>query len=251
MLLCPLPLQISIPVPNHSQWSQPFAGMSMVVVCDRQDILSLVLISSVVLFPQGLNLELSTCTTQGLALVRARQPQLLVCIEPLAEGDALALISQAKRLPTAPKTLLIGNSADSRLSSVAVTACCDGILGAEAADAGAVFQALRAVTGGNISYRNHPVTPASRNGNVVHRLQSQGVDKLTARERQVLQLIVGGYSNQEISQHLHLGASTVKTHVSRLLDKLDARDRTQAAVRALALGLAPWPAGGQVVGPSP
>lgn len=248
MLLCALPLQISAPIPNRSQWAEPFAGISMVVVCDRQDILSLVLISSVVLFPQALNLELSTCATHGLALVRARQPQLLVCIEPLTGGDTLALVSRAKRLPTAPKILLICNSTDSQSFPMAVEACCDGILGADSADAGTVFQALRTVAGGD-TYRDHPVTTASQNGNGCSR--PQGDCKLTARERQVLQLIVGGYSNREISQQLHVGPSTVKTHVSRLLDKLDARDRTQAAVRAIALGLAPWPSGEQAVRPAP
>ncbi|MXW41349.1 MAG: response regulator transcription factor [Synechococcus sp. SB0668_bin_15] len=249
MLLCTPPLQASTPVPNRSQWAEPFAGISMVVVCDRQDILSLVLIGSVVLFPQALNLELSTCATHGLALVRARQPQLLVCIEPLAEGDTLALVSQAKRLPAAPKILLIRNSTDSQLFPVTVETYCDGILGADAADAGTVFQALRIVAGGD-TYRDYPVTTASsQGGNGFNR--PQGDRKLTARERQVLELIVRGCSNQEISRQLHVGPSTVKTHVSRLLDKLDARDRTQAAVRAIALGLAPWPPGEQTVRPAP
>ena len=248
MLLCHLPLQVPSPVPHRSQWGEPLAGLSMVVVCDRQDILSLVLISSVVLFPQALNLELSTCATHGLALVRARQPQLLVCIEPLAAGDTLALVSQAKRLPAAPKILLICNSSDSQLLTVADEACCDGILGTESADAGTVFQALRMVAGGD-TYRDGPVATAPQSGNGFN--WPQGNCKLTARERQVLQLIVGGYSNQEISQQLHLGPSTVKTHVSRVLDKLDARDRTQAAVRAIGLGLVPWPSAGQAVPPTP
>ncbi|KKZ12618.1 MAG: hypothetical protein TE42_03975 [Candidatus Synechococcus spongiarum SP3] len=238
MLLCTRPLQVSSPIPDRTQCAEPLAGTSMVVVCDRQDILSLVLISSVVLFPQALNLELSTCATHGLALIRTKQPQLLVCIEPLVEGDTLALVSQAKRLPAAPKILLICNSSDSQFPDMVMEACCDGILGANSADAGTIFQALRVVLGGD-TYRDHPVTTASQNGAGLNRFQ--GDCKLTARERQVLQLIVRGYSNQEISRQLHLGPSTVKTHVSHLLDKLDARDRTQAAVRAIALRLVPWP----------
>lgn len=244
MLLCTLPLQAFSPIPDRTQCAEPPTRISMVVVCDRQDILSLVLMSSVVLFPQALTLELSTCATHGLALIRARQPQLLVCIEPLVEGDTLALISQAKRLPAAPKVLLICDSSDSQFSGVTVETCCDGILGVNSADAGTIFQALRVVLGGD-SYRDHAVTTASQNSNGFNWPQQDC--KLTARERQVLQLIVQGYSNQEISQQLHLGPSTVKTHVSHLLDKLDARDRTQAAVRAIALRLVPWPSAGHVV----
>ncbi len=60
---------------------------------------------------------------------------------------------------------------------------------------------------------------------------------LTARELDVLELIVAGYSNTEIGQKLFLSLGTVKTHVRNILAKLAASDRTQAAVRALRAGL--------------
>ncbi|WP_237487507.1 response regulator [Parapontixanthobacter aurantiacus] len=61
-------------------------------------------------------------------------------------------------------------------------------------------------------------------------------DTLTVREREVLQLICGGYSNKEIADLLVLAEGTVKNHVSNLLLKLDARDRTRAALKALQQG---------------
>lgn len=60
---------------------------------------------------------------------------------------------------------------------------------------------------------------------------------LTDRELEVLELIVAGCSNAEISKKLYITVGTVKTHVCHILNKLCADDRTQAAVRALRAGL--------------
>ncbi|MEV0458136.1 response regulator transcription factor [Catellatospora methionotrophica] len=60
---------------------------------------------------------------------------------------------------------------------------------------------------------------------------------LSERELDVLRLLADGRSNREIAAALFLAEGTVKNHVSGVLAKLDARDRTQAALRARALGL--------------
>lgn len=57
-------------------------------------------------------------------------------------------------------------------------------------------------------------------------------DDLTNREKEVLQLISQGYSNQEIADSLFITLKTVKTHVSNILSKLQVEDRTQAAIYA-------------------
>ncbi|HEV6952847.1 MAG TPA: response regulator transcription factor [Promicromonospora sp.] len=60
---------------------------------------------------------------------------------------------------------------------------------------------------------------------------------LTERELEVLRLVAEGWSNREISRALHLVEGTVKNHVSAILLKLAARDRTNAVLRALHLGI--------------
>ena len=60
---------------------------------------------------------------------------------------------------------------------------------------------------------------------------------LTEREREVLVLIAKGYLNGEIAERLHVGEATVKTHVSRVFAKLEARDRAAAIVFSYESGI--------------
>lgn len=62
---------------------------------------------------------------------------------------------------------------------------------------------------------------------------------ISERERVVLQQLAAGGSNKEIAQQLGISPNTVKTHVSRLFEKLGARRRTEAIQRARELGLLP------------
>lgn len=68
------------------------------------------------------------------------------------------------------------------------------------------------------------------------RLRELGI---TRRELEILELIAGGLSNREIAEKLFVSENTVKTHSSRLFDKLSARRRTQAVQVGKELGLIP------------
>jgi DNA-binding NarL/FixJ family response regulator len=64
-------------------------------------------------------------------------------------------------------------------------------------------------------------------------------DTLSSRERQVLELLLAGHSIPSMAASLHISPSTAKTYVARLYEKLGARNRAEAVMSALRLGLAP------------
>jgi len=63
------------------------------------------------------------------------------------------------------------------------------------------------------------------------------LESLTPREAEMLRLMTRGYTNQQLARNLHISVSTVKKHVRSVISKLGVSDRTQAAVRAVELGL--------------
>lgn len=78
---------------------------------------------------------------------------------------------------------------------------------------------------------NPPVPPQRRETSATQ------LQELTPRELEVLQLVAQGKNNPQIAQELVISRATAKTHVERIIRKLEVSDRTQAAIRAIELGL--------------
>ncbi|KUO03771.1 response regulator [Streptomyces caeruleatus] len=106
-----------------------------------------------------------------------------------------------------------------------------------------LLSAIRVAAGGEAL-----LSPAATKG-LIARFLAQGadddrdparaerLDALTGREREVLVLVAGGHSNDEIAERLEVSPLTVKTHVNRAMSKLGARDRAQLVVIAYESGL--------------
>jgi DNA-binding NarL/FixJ family response regulator len=108
------------------------------------------------------------------------------------------------------------------------------------AEVGEIVAGIRAAAGGGSM-----ISPSAATA-LVDRVREQGdpaivvpegVD-LSEREREILRLIVDGSDNGQIAEQLHLSPSTVKNHISNILDKLGVEGRVQAAVYAVRSGLA-------------
>jgi DNA-binding NarL/FixJ family response regulator len=80
----------------------------------------------------------------------------------------------------------------------------------------------------------------------IRRARPAALDSLTRREHEILALVARGLSNDEIAAELVISPATAKTHVSRVMTKLGARDRAQLVVTAYESGLVvPGPVSGE------
>jgi DNA-binding NarL/FixJ family response regulator len=101
-----------------------------------------------------------------------------------------------------------------------------------------LLQAIRTVAGGGSMFLPGVTEHLLRNfDRAVEFEHLEEPDKLTERERAVLQLMSGGLSNREIARALRTAEGTIKNHVSSILSKLGVRDRTRAVLKAIESGL--------------
>ncbi|MFL5830952.1 MAG: response regulator [Solirubrobacteraceae bacterium] len=105
-----------------------------------------------------------------------------------------------------------------------------------------LLSAIRIVAGGDAllspTVTKHVIDQFTR---IPRRERPKQLDDLTERELEVLLLIARGLSNAEIAEQLFISDTTVKTHITHILQKLDLRDRVQAVVLAYQTGLADSP----------
>jgi DNA-binding NarL/FixJ family response regulator len=100
-----------------------------------------------------------------------------------------------------------------------------------------LIAAVRTVAGGDALLSPSVTRRVIQQFTRAHKQPPKEVETLTPRELDVFRLITKGYSNAEIGRDLFISDTTVKTHVTRVLQKLDLRDRAQAIVLAYQTGL--------------
>jgi two-component system, NarL family, response regulator LiaR len=147
-------------------------------------------------------------------------------------GDGIGAIRQVLEVAPAARVLVLTSFADDAQIFAAMAAGAAGYL-LKDVDPQALADGIRDVHQGRPALHPSVAARLMRRGDT----PAQTHPDITAREHDVLLLVVEGLANKQIAQRLGIGEKTVKTHVSRVLAKLGVEDRTQAAVLAIREGL--------------
>jgi DNA-binding NarL/FixJ family response regulator len=156
----------------------------------------------------------------------------LVLMDLLMPGaDGISATAVIRRDLPAVQVLALSGYLDDHLIADVLHAGAVGYLvkGIDAAD---LQRAIRAAAAGQVQLSPEVAARLVRD---VH--LPGGPPQLTRREEDVIVLLAQGRDNGQIARELHITVQTVKTHVSNILDKLNSRSRTEAALHAMRLGL--------------
>jgi two-component system response regulator NreC len=162
--------------------------------------------------------------------VRGHHPRVLVLDLNMPGGSSLEAIPVIREESPDTQIVVLTMQQEPAFAREALGAGALGYVLKEAADAELVEAVRRAASGE--SYLN-PALGAR----IASEPPPGPPDDLSEREVDVLRLIARGHTNAEIAAEMYLSQATVKTHVSRILTKLDLRDRVQAVVLAYEEGL--------------
>jgi DNA-binding NarL/FixJ family response regulator len=174
---------------------------------------------------------------EAIALTRRHRPDVVLMDIRMPHLDGLTATTRVLALPQPPRVLVLTTFDRNEWVNQALRAGASGFL-LKDVRGGQLTDAIRTVAAGE-SLLAPSITRRLIEHFVAHRPDRRpqpapGV--LTDREAEVLRLLAAGLSNAEIAERLVIGHSTVKTHVNRLLTKLDLRDRAQAVVFAYESG---------------
>ncbi|MCG7299657.1 response regulator transcription factor [Brevibacterium ravenspurgense] len=164
--------------------------------------------------------------TDALNRLRTVDVELVVSDLQMPDGDGIELI---KALPDGPPVLILTTFDTQSLVYRAVDAGAAGYL-LKDSPAQTLLDGIRRAAAGQPVMSDAAATALMQRTRMSH-------SELSERETEIVRLLAAGRTNSDIAGELFISLATVKTHVSRIFDKLDVDNRTAAAKRARELGL--------------
>ena len=177
---------------------------------------------------------------EAVALVTATRPDVVLMDIRMPDGDGLWATEQIVQKPDLKDThiVIVTTFELDEYVGRAIRAGASGFL-VKDTEPVELIRAVRVVAGGD-ALLSPGVTRRLLErvaGDLREAPDTKQLDVITEREREVLALVGQGLTNDEIGRHLFLSPLTAKTHVSRIMSKLGARDRVQLVVVAYETGL--------------
>ncbi|HVU77903.1 MAG TPA: response regulator transcription factor [Gaiellaceae bacterium] len=165
---------------------------------------------------------------------RTLQPDVIVLDVVMPGESGIDVLPKLRREAPDAKVLILSMQDDPRYVREALDQGADGYLLKEAAD-GEVVGAVRAIAHGGTYV--HPELDARMAAAEEEARAAAAADPLSEREREVLQLLALGHTNQEIASHLFISVRTAETHRAHIMQKLSLSTRAELVRYAIAQGL--------------
>jgi DNA-binding NarL/FixJ family response regulator len=172
---------------------------------------------------------------QALSVVRGAPPDVVLLDMRMPGGGGLRVLEELDGDASAPPCLVLTTFDDADALLAAARAGAKGYLLKDVMPE-ELGNAIRCLAGGGTWFKPSLTEGVLRGLESVRdggRPRDHADEPLTHREREVVRMMAGGYSNREIGSALGVAERTVKNHVSSILAKLGVRDRTRAVLKAL------------------
>jgi NarL family two-component system response regulator LiaR len=208
------------------------------IICDDNELV--VLGIQTVLTSAGFDVVGSANDGQeAIELVESLHPGLVVMDLLMPGIDGIQATHAIKARWPEVKVLVITSASDEKMVQAALASGADGYCLKDSATKQTAIAAHALVSGGMWIDREIARMVLASSADAVNARPASGAlnYKLSTREMEVLELLVQGFTNQDIAKKLGLGSETIKTHMRHIMEKLRVADRTQAAVKALREGL--------------
>ena len=183
---------------------------------------------------------------EAVAAVEQLEPDVVLMDVVMPGLNGLDATRQIRKRAPQTRVLILSGYEEEEQIIEALRAGANGYLVKES-DIGELLLAIQAVARGN-TYFSSSLSERGDGRDLLLRARSDegkaGFDRLTDREREVLQLIAEGHSNQSIGEQLVISVKTVEAHKAHIMSKLGARNRTDLiryAIRRGIIGLEPLP----------